>query len=461
MPRIRAPIIRSWAWIAGQSRGVYAVAAAAMFLALAAASPWFQVASPWLSALTVNGALEITRSEAPAAAMLRVGAGAFAAAATVALVCGRGWVLALRRPAWLMLALVIAFPQLLLQWDGERLLSAQLVYSQVDRVATDMEVSLTNQQLAWRQLQHFVILDRFAYTDLERPGDVSVGLEALALHNQARFLRNELGFTNEFFNTAGRGFFVSILGYVTFLFGAYRFDGSAHRLLPRDVGFVGVMVVCLFAALLLPRWVGADKVERANVAVHQGSTGEALQLYQAAMSWKPVFRYSLAYTATMGELIHKLGCATCKEALVFQAMKHITEGRYDAGAAALFEVRRRYPEDPAVAFWLSAALTEAGRDAFNRGQYSAAEATWRAALAINPLDAMAWHGLSIARIRVRDFDRATLYAEQVVKVQDGLVFRRLTPRAQWYVAQAWAAYDRADYVGAFRAYALSLMPNAW
>ena len=450
---------RAVAWSEARDRSDYAILASVLFMALSAWRAWYVLPSPYDTAIGVDGLLAIVETELPAATMMRVGIGAFAAITLLVLLAGTRSLAKLRWIAWLLLAIVLALPFATQLWSADLLRQTQVIFSHVDRASNDMEFNLKNQLRDWRDQQEFDASPPFRWgTDL--PGYSDWNLDMLGLAGQVDVL-DTLGLTNGYFNVAGLGWYLAIGGLLVFQLGVYGRPPAGRRDFLRDLPLIPVCLVSVIALMLVPRTIGEYHGQRAARASSIGDDAYALDELRAVPFWMPGIAYSLSYQAQIGAITQRRGCMSCPETYLYRANNAVVARDYRSARLAIEKAAALAPDMPGMRYWLSQAYVEVGIDAFNAGQYSSADRWFQRTLLLAPSDALAWYGRAIVQLRLRDFAAAADYTREVVRLQGYLGFKKYPPHAQWLLALSWSAYQRGDFVEAHRYFSEYLTPELW
>ena len=114
-----------------------------------------------------------------------------------------------------------------------------------------------------------------------------------------------------------------------------------------------------------------------------------------------MFQCFLRYLTVLAIIIFDFGCYTgTAHKAYLEGVSQIQAGQWDAAVASLEAAREQDPDDPEITIALDRACLEAasghsaaGREALNRGHYSAAHGEFTVALQINPKDPGALDGL--------------------------------------------------------------------
>lgn len=459
MGRILRVPARVLVWSEARDRSDYAILAGALFMALSAYRAWYVLPSPYDTTIGPDGLLSIVETEFPAATVLRVGIGAFGAITLLVLLTKTQALAKLRWVGWLLLGAVIALPFALQLWSPNLLRETQVIFSHVDRAATDMEQNLNQQQRDWRDLQTFKASPSLRW-NADLPGYVDWSLDMLSLAGQVDVLET-LGLTNAYFNIAGLGWYFGMAGLLVFELGVYGRLPEGRRYLLRDLPFIPACLASLFAVMLVPRGIGEYHSQLAAEAFSRGDEAYGLQELRAIPFWTPSIAYSLAYQAQIGAITQRRGCMSCPETYLYRANNFVLVHDYRSAVLAIEQAAALAPDMPGMRYWLSQGYVELGIDTYNAGQITDADRFFSRALALVPSDALAWYGRAIVQFRLRDFATAADCTREVVRLQSYLGFKKYPPHSQWLLALSWSAYRRGDFVEAHRYFSEYLTPELW
>jgi tetratricopeptide (TPR) repeat protein len=452
-----------WAKPAALERETLAGAVAIAACLVAVALPWYWIPSSELSWLDANGLLRLEGEEVPAATVLKLLIVVFAAAGVVIMCMRRCSLVCLRGPALVVLCAVLMLPYYVTLFHPGAVKDMRTIYYSTDRAITDMEFNMVHQQKDWRVWQNIAAGMHSRARLTTEPEDNEWDFGLVSWSGQTRLLEN-LGYSNDSLNIAGRGWFLAILGLTTFLIATstLRVPRAAKR--PLAVRYVtSLLLLGLISVSLAPRIIAEVLRQQAGIAAASGDSITATAKLDRATFWTPGLQWALGFHATGGNLKLQLGCADCPEAQLARATARLRSGDH-MGSLNFLETAARSPRSsqfPALRFWRSQLHTEAGVHLFNSGQYSAADAHFERALRLVPFDGMAWYGRAMVFARYRDYDRSARFLEQAVTLQKHLGFKRLTLQSQWLAMGAWAAYHGGQPAEAHVLYRRHLTPEAW
>jgi tetratricopeptide (TPR) repeat protein len=370
---------------------------------------------------------------------------------------GRG----VRATAWLLGAALLAYPCWVKQWAPEQGADARLLYLQMDRVLDDMERNVTEEQVDWRDGQVFTpdtLADKGALNPAEGTWDSS-----LFAPNRWDFaLGKVLGVSPEFLGFFRPALLAALLNaWVFVVIGLHSASGGGLASFSRGLAGGLLALLVLLAIPLAPRAFAEHLLAESERALARGDQQEALRCLRQARAWKPALRYSWWYHHQLGQVTRLYDRGRDAEAYLALAYEDMQAGRTEECVVRLQRAQELAGDDPSLRLFLGLACSEAGLRAFNEGQYALARDYWEEALARTPTNPMPWYGLSLLYLRTRQFDRAALCAEQIVRLQKSLGFRRLTAGSQAYLTGSWAAFRRGDLPAAHHLYSRSMTPENW
>ena len=227
-------------------------------------------------------------------------------------------------------------------WDPEITLDSEEIWNSLDTVAlTEMDQSYNTQQLDWRGDQEITPLSSKSLMQSlgaplsvilpGAPGGAKPGPEGsegrvgspitdgldLSIFRLARVedvMSEIFGYSNAFFNLAGRGWYSSLIGTIVVLVGLYLPSDRGTRFF-RDIRWVAACWALLLVVLLNPRAISEALLAEAEVAIASGDNGIAEQNLRQAAFWKPNLRYSFLFNEKLGQLTRARNCDSCPEIL--------------------------------------------------------------------------------------------------------------------------------------------------
>jgi tetratricopeptide (TPR) repeat protein len=443
----------------GSHRAFWLVVAGAALLVLAAARPW--TLHPTAVAIVGAGELQLREQTFAVDQMLRAVIGAVGLvylAALTRLIAPRRWQ---RWLVWLLPAVLLAYPAWVTQLSPGRMSERSLLYHEMNRVARDMDANLTGQQVDWRAWQR---LSRETVRDTPALDAAEPWSLATFSPTQVQRLPEELlGLSDEFLGLLRpTPLVLALAGLVMLIYGLHRgFKGTWG-----DLGR-GLMLAGGVAAVLLAWPVGSRLAAEAHVAGHEealrrGDSRAAVEHLHAAAALHPRLASAWYHQARLGRLAQQQDRHDTPDALLARAYALLSAREPRAALVQIERAQRLFPEQAeALSRPLALALSEAGIEAFNRGQNSLAAEHWQASLQLLPINPMPWYGLSLAHLRQQRFDDAARCLEQLALLQRYLGYRRLVVRSQAVVVQSWAALQRGDRAAAHALYSRSLHPEGW
>jgi hypothetical protein len=148
-------------WFEARDRADYMLLVGVCFLAAAAMRGWYRLPSPDGTVAHPDAGLLIRDVELPLVFGLRIATALFAAAVALWALRRVRTVHRLRWGAWVLLAMILVLPLYILQWHPDIAAQSDLLYLQVDRVASDIESNSKELQRDWGDYQQFSPTQRF------------------------------------------------------------------------------------------------------------------------------------------------------------------------------------------------------------------------------------------------------------------------------------------------------------
>jgi hypothetical protein len=354
----------------------------------------------------------------------------------------------------------MVFPAWLQQWDPDRSMDSQLLFSGMEQVVFEMEAAMPQQQRNWRDGQ---VLSRHA---MEGPLRLSTyamngSISLIAFFIKGEFFNRMWGIDNPFLAFLARGWVFAVLGTGAILLGAYLRHDRPIPFFRRDLKWaagLGIIVVTLFS---IPKMMNEFHLQKADLGYYQGNFPLASTHWRKALWWQPGTSRSWPYYLKFGHAVRKLGCHGCYENQMSIAYLESSAQNFKASLDRLQRIQIAYPDHAEIRFQLGAVHTSYGASLFNHGQYTTALEQWEEAIRILPTMPLPWYGLSLVYLRLREFDKAAACIEQLMKLQSYFTFKNLTIGGQVYTVKSWAAYWNKRWGEAQALHSLSLSPERW
>lgn len=455
------PIALVITFFANVDRSIYAILGGCLFLAASAYFNWLSVPSAELSSVSAGGDLVVVDGTPLVGVIARTGVGVFAGLVVLALLLGRSTAFRMRRPAWVMGALVLSLPFLINQWDERVQRDLWQLYADLDRISTDLDHRFNQYQVQWRTLQTFE--DPEAYTIyLTSSYEDVIDIDIFDPIRLRQIIQEILGFSDAFVNIAGAGWYLAICGFIALIHGMYLLRPEKTR---RNTGpdslFAMATLVAVFGLWLAPRVVAEFLVARVDRALATGQMERVVPALTEAALWKPFIKGTLDYRADLGNAYLAAGCTTCPATYLAETASFMKGRQFLAAATSLEQYLQYVPDDLSMARWLATAYTEQGIKYFNAGQIAKAGELFGKAIALFPTRPVAWYGLTFVDLRHHDFEAAARDWKAISALQSYMGFKRLPIGAETRTAAAWAAYRAGDYEGAHASYSLAHSPDSW
>ena len=369
--------------------------------------------------------------------------------------------LVIRRTGIVLMVVIMLFPVLRVYWEPDHTIDSNLLYYEIDRVVSDIEDGIPHQQQEWRNSQRIEPRTNGNMSSVRVTNVQSWEISDLTLRNLKSAMDDFFGLSNSFLFLMTRGWAIALVGSMCILFGCYLSVNQWERAETSKRYFLTGGILFLFALLLTPRLVGNYYGYLGAEANQRGDYDIANQYWREELKWFPVAGYSMGWYQKIGDMERQRGCDDSLAALVVEANECLLADQVDECVRILYRVRKLFPDNPGIRYWLGSALVKQGIECYNRSEYGLAREIWQSALAYLPTDAMAWYGLAMANRQLGDFDHAVRNMEQVVRIQNYLSFKKLTIRGEWLLSQSWEAYHRKGLNDSFNYYRDWLRPESW
>jgi tetratricopeptide (TPR) repeat protein len=360
---------------------------------------------------------------------------------------------------WLLLALVLLFPTALQMWDPQFQIESERLDSSLAFVVFEMDLQHAMQQGDWRNWQTFSDISPKASTEV--PHVLAWNLELLKFSNFPLVLSSILGYSDSFFAFSTRGWVLGIMGCVLGLLGLYLTAGQSLATLRGGLKFFAAVYVGLLVCVQTPSMLAEYYSYRGDYFGSLGSNSKAIDYYEKALAFKPVYSFSSRFVLKYGYLLKESGCDSCLETYLYHALTALLENKVEEAYYWGELAELQYPDSKNVIYLMSGVLNVLAIHKFNAQDYSEAVHLWRRSLMLDPLNAPSWYGLSLASVQLKKFDAASHQSAQIFSLQKYLGFKPLVVPAQIYLYRGWHLFSKNQLAAAHDVYRLSKLPETW
>ena len=344
-------------------------------------------------------------------------------------------------------------------WGGNAQIDAGTLYNGLERSIGAMEDNLSIQRADWGRWQE---LRPPVFRNLA-DSETLPGLtpEYFALSGTDEVVSDFLGFSNAQLNLAGRAWYLALASLFAVSLSLAVDARSSRRRRPRETLVSILLCGGLVVMMFLPRVISDSAANSAADALSKGNLAAAREQLTTAASWAPSAALSWKFQASLGFIDAAANCTSCDTVPVYVAKARLVENDLAGAIETLVGNGEQTTTVPGYRYFLSSCYVEAGIGMYNQGNLASAERYYAKALALVPINGMAWYGHALVRVKARDFDGAASALDQMLKLQDQLMFKRATLRSQYSLMKAWAEYGRGNFDQAQSLYDFSLSPDKW
>jgi tetratricopeptide (TPR) repeat protein len=444
-------------WVFDLPKVVPIMLVSALAFVCALVFPWVAIPSLDSSVVDELGSLNLGNNNCWLAISFQLGLAILLPLVVIAWCAGKKAMAA--KVLWCLLAWVLLFPTALQMWDPQFQIESERLDSSLAFVVYEMDLQHSMQQGDWRVWQTFSDISPKASTEV--PNVLAWNLELLKFSNFPLILASILGYSDSFFAFSTRGWVLGIMGCVLGLLGLYLSAGQSLATLRSGLKFFFTVYVAVLVCVQTPSMLAEYYSDRGDYFGSLGSHGKAIDYYEKALAYKPVYSFSTRFLLKYGYLLKESGCESCLEAYLYNALtallqNNLQEAYYWGERAAL-----QYPDSKNVIYLMSGILNVSAIHKFNAQDYSEAVHLWRRSLMLDPLNAPSWYGLSLASVQLKKFDAASHQSAQIFSLQKYLGFKPLVVPAQIYLYRSWHLFSSNQLAAAHDVYRLSKLPETW
>jgi len=359
---------------------------------------------------------------------------------------------------WSGLIAVLLFPYFITTWSPTVTFLAAAYYDQGQRVSQHVEITFPQVQAQWKQnisleqsnpitsVSNFSIKDsRFFQTS-----------------SWDQILVEGLGYNNSFFGFIGRGWLLTVVGFVVSLIALYLgVEDEKFNLFLMDMGKflpgVGLVIGILVFSLIVPNIINYQL----DTTFAKGQYHSVLASSRTLASWYPPLSGDVAFLKRMAAAGFYANEPAPSLIYFAQGLERYTRGDFLKAKDYFQRSLDIQPRGFLLRGYLAAAILNQGVNYFNNHKPGAAADLFEEALQIFPNHIEALYDLMLARVVNGEFEQSASVAQQIIEADRYAQQPNLALRGQAYLHLSWASYHNGDMTRAWKQYPRSIDNSIW
>lgn len=364
-----------------------------------------------------------------------------------------------RLPFWSGLIAVLLFPYFITTWSPTVTFLAADYYYQGQQVTKHVGENFPHVQAQWKQN---ISLDQ--PSPIPSISDFSIkDSRFFQISSWDQILVEGFGYGYSFFEFIGRGWGLTVCGFVISLLALYLgLEDAKFKVFLTDMGrflpWGGLLIGILVFSMLLPNIIN----HQLDTMLAKGEYHQVLATSQTLASWYPPLKGDEAFLQRMAEA-RFYGNEPDDPALIYFAngLERYRLGDFMQAEDYFQQSLDIQPSGFLVRGYLATTILNQAVNYFNDNKPGVAANLCEKVLQIFPGHIEALYDLMLARVVNGEFEKSALAGQQLIETQKYVQQPSLGLLGQVYVHSAWASYHDGDTTEAWKQYRQSIDNSTW